>query len=171
MPHPGTKSRKHGNSKRKADRRGKTEAKRFRKAVVLLNNQERRAKHRTVGGDEGQIDAERAVQRRNEATQKHFNKLYKCGDDQDKRHRLKIFQMKGRQQKVIHCPCNGTGDCHDKGHRHTHTQCSIRMLRHTEKRTAAVKFGENEVFNQHGRKHQQQNIGKIHTLVSSSFAV
>ena len=46
--------------KREADRRREAVRERLEKVVALLNVDERRAEHRAVGGDQRQVDTERA---------------------------------------------------------------------------------------------------------------
>ena len=68
--------------------------------VVILGIQQSHAQHGAVGGDQGQVDAQRGVQGGDVLLQEHFHKLHQTGNDQNVGHGLHELQMQGHQHHV-----------------------------------------------------------------------
>ena len=85
---------------RPAEARAERRTRRSRRSVVALDHEQRAAEDRAVDGDQRQEDAERRVERRGEAVERHLDDLHGGGDGADEAGEAEEAEVDVRQRRA-----------------------------------------------------------------------
>jgi hypothetical protein len=123
------------------------EGQRLHEVVFTRGLEQRDAEHRAIGGDQRQVDAQRAEQRRAVFLQHHLDQLHRRGDDHDVGDQAQELEVEGRQQQVEAVGAERS-DEHDEGSRHTHREGRVELARDAEEGAEAEEHRQHEVVGQ-----------------------
>ena len=129
------------------------------KAEGVLRVEQHDAEHGAVGGDQGQVDAERGVQRRDRLFKEHLDELHERGDDEDISDRLQELETELHEQQVDQ-PADGGREAHDERNSQTHAGGGVDLARAAEERAAAEELRKDEVIRQDGAEDDGKNTGR-----------
>ena len=119
----------HGQQEAQAGAHGAHQA--LHKVVALVNVQDGHAQHRAVGGDQGQVDPQSHIQRRDELFEDQLQQLYQHRDDEDEGNGLEIGQIQVVEQ-LLQRPGDGGGQYHNHSYGDTHAHRGVQPLGHAQ---------------------------------------
>ena len=149
-----------------SSRRSRTEAardavdQRLDEVIAVLNVQQGHAEDGAVRRDEGQVDAQRLIQRGDGLLQEHLDELHKGGDDEDEHDGLHVHEFQRHEQELVDGPGGRRGDAHDERDGEAHAGGGVDLARAAEERAAAEELREDEVIRQHGAEDDGKNTGR-----------
>ena len=112
---------------------------------AVLDVEKNNAENRTVGGDEGQINAQCGVQGRDRLLEEHLNELNQRCDDENESKGLKELEIQRDEYVDVHDVADRRSKTHNEGDRKTHAYRSVDLGRTSEEGAAAQKLREDEV--------------------------
>ena len=118
--------------------------------MALVDAQQRDAQHGTVGGDEGQEDAEQAIEGRAALADHHLGELHHHGDHQDEAQGAQVGDVQRDQDIVLHQIGAGAGERHHEGGGQSHADGGFQLAGDAHEGAEAEKLHQHEVVDQHG---------------------
>ena len=125
---------------------GSGKAKGSNVCAVVVHDQNGHGQHAAVGGDQGQVNAQRIVQCNNILLQEDLDELHQHCNDQDEHDGLQVAQVSGVQNEDL----EGNGRCHehDEDDGAGHTNRRIQLFGNAQERADTVELHQHVVVHQ-----------------------
>ncbi len=128
---------------------------------LLLDHQDRDAQHGAVGGDQGQEDAQRLIERRRELLEHDLDHLHEGRNHEDEDDRLHIDDVQRHEHIGLNQPRHDGRNGHHEGYGSSHAQRSLDFRRHAQKGADAEELRQHDVVDEDGAD-DDCKIGKLH---------
>ena len=124
---------------------GRAEAQSLDVCAVVIDDQNGDSQNAAVGGDQGQVDAQRVVQRNDILLQEDLDELHQNCNDQNEHDGLQIAQTGGVQNKDLQREGHSRSHEHDEDDSAGHTHSGVKLLGNAQERADAIELHQHVV--------------------------